>query len=93
MRLGGTGGSGKVSPAKPGPGEGRGGNINIHNYAGAEVQARTLSNGDVEVIIRQAAEQGAALAERRIAGGISNGRSPVAGAISSRYEIQQKPRR
>lgn len=67
---------------------GMGTTVNVHNYAGAEVETRTNSKGEIEVMIRKAiAEQAPAV----IAGDLRNANSRTAKAMRQVYDTS--PRR
>lgn len=66
---------------------GSGATVNVHNYAGAEVQTSTNDKGEIEVMIRKAiAEQAPGV----IAGDIRNANSRTAKAMNQVYESRRR---
>lgn len=61
--------------------------VNIHNYAGAQVEAHANDNGDIEVMIHQAIAQHA---PRAVAQDLANRNGKVAKALRQNYEVTKR---
>ena len=85
--------SGKPLPTvgKGSTSNGSGAKISIHNYGGAKVEARQLSNGEIQVMIDERARQIVRTESPKIvAGELRNPNSSMAKSMKRNYNTDRK---